>query len=55
LILLTCLLRPAAAEELAARPGDVVLGQADAPITMVNIIRSIAPIARRFTARFFRS
>ena len=36
LILLTCLLRPAAAEELAARPGDVVLGQAGAPITMVE-------------------
>ena len=36
LTLLTYLLRPALAEELVARPGDVVLGQADAPITMVE-------------------
>ncbi len=36
LFLAAALWRPAAADVMAARPGDMVLGQADAPITMIE-------------------
>ena len=53
LMLLAATMRPAAAEALEARPGDVVLGQSDAPITMVEYYSLNCPHCAAFHAQIF--
>ena len=54
LMLLAATLRPAAAAEgLEARPGDIALGRADAPITMVEYYSLNCPHCGAFHAQIF--
>ena len=53
LMLLAAIMRPAAAETLAARPGDVAFGRAGAPITMVEYYSLNCPHCAVFHARIF--
>ena len=53
LMLLAATLRPAAAEALEARPGDLALGRADAPITMVEYYSLNCPHCGAFHAQIF--
>ena len=51
MLLLAAIIRPAAAGALEARPGDVVLGAADAPITMVEYYSLNCPHCAAFHAQ----
>lgn len=53
LLMLAAIIRPVAADALEARPGDVVLGAADAPITMVEYYSLNCPHCAAFHAQIF--